>query len=122
LTFPKHALAGRRIDFFFMDHSSRQFLRDLDNKLWTTADHQIGVPAIALPTTSLKAIRTVVANLNVLRELEAEIRRDSPADQAKHKAIPHLAALRDTLLPNLLSGEIHISNQLNTHVRLGTTA
>jgi type I restriction enzyme M protein len=38
LTFPKHVLAGRRIDFSFMAHSSQQFLRDLDKKLWTAAD------------------------------------------------------------------------------------
>jgi type I restriction enzyme M protein len=38
LTFPKHVFAARESTFSFMAHSSQQFLRDLDKKLWTAAD------------------------------------------------------------------------------------
>ena len=38
LTFPKHALGDRRIDFSFMAYSFQQLLRDLDKRLLTAAD------------------------------------------------------------------------------------
>jgi type I restriction enzyme S subunit len=70
---------------------------------------QTGVPAIARPTTSLRAIRLVVPPLDALTvfdDLMAPAFGRSAACSAEARI---LAALRDTLLPKLISGEVRLS-------------
>lgn len=69
---------------------------------------QTGVPAIARPTTSVKAIRLLLPPRSVL-EVFDRIANDlmARAEQATAESRT-LAALRDTLLPKLLSGELRV--------------
>jgi type I restriction enzyme S subunit len=69
---------------------------------------QTGVPAIARPTTSVKAIRLLAPPIQVLiafDQLANPIyrRRDHSIRESRT-----LAALRDTLLPKLISGELRV--------------
>lgn len=69
---------------------------------------QVGVPAIARPTTSVKAI-TLVSPLPPL--LRAYDSATAPLFERVHGAIREsstLVALRDALLPRLLSGELRV--------------
>ena len=69
---------------------------------------QTGVPAIARPTTSVKAIRLVSPSKPVL---EAFGNLVEPLCRRQDQAISDtrtLAALRDALLPKLVSGELRI--------------
>ena len=71
---------------------------------------QTGVPAIARPTTSVRAIRLLAPPIQVLRCFNQLV---DPIYMRKDRGIEEsrtLAALRDTLLPKLLSGEIRLSN------------
>lgn len=69
---------------------------------------QTGVPAIARPTTSLRGIRLVLPSIELLRIFETVIalyyrRRDNGVKESRT-----LAALRDVMLPKLISGEIRV--------------
>jgi type I restriction enzyme S subunit len=70
---------------------------------------QTGVPAIARPTTSLKAIRITVAPKAVSDEYERLVGPIDSARDANVRESETLAALRDTLLPRLLSGELRVA-------------
>jgi HsdM N-terminal domain/Type I restriction modification DNA specificity domain len=67
---------------------------------------QTGVPAIARPTTSLKAIRLVSPPLDVLQSFEKRINAFVDRAIANGLECRTLSALRDSLLPKLLSGEV----------------
>jgi type I restriction enzyme, S subunit len=67
-----------------------------------------GVPAISRPTTSLKAVLIVIPPIAISERFDEIIqplflRREQNAAQLRN-----LAALRDTLLPKLLSGHLRI--------------
>jgi type I restriction enzyme S subunit len=69
---------------------------------------QTGVPAIARPTTSVKAIRLVAPPMQALKTFDQlvspiYVRRDSNIAESRT-----LTALRDTLLPKLISGELRV--------------
>ena len=69
---------------------------------------QTGVPAIARPTSSVRAIRLVVPPIQVLRHFDRPVapiysQRDGSIEESHT-----LAALRDTLLPKLISGELRV--------------
>ncbi|MGJ5076956.1 restriction endonuclease subunit S [Bradyrhizobium oligotrophicum] len=69
---------------------------------------QTGVPAIARPTTSVKAIRIVKPPIEVLRGFDKVVdplytRRDHCVSESRT-----LANLRDTLLPKLISGALRV--------------
>ena len=71
---------------------------------------QTGVPAIARPTTSLKAIRLVLPAKTISDRFDSvthsiDQRRAWNASESRT-----FAALRDALLPKLLSGEIRVGN------------
>jgi type I restriction enzyme S subunit len=71
---------------------------------------QTGVPAIARPTTSVKAIRLVAPPIQTLMAFDQIVnpiytRRDRSIEESRI-----LVALRDTLLPKLISGDLRIEN------------
>lgn len=67
---------------------------------------QVGVPAIARPTTSLKNIRVVIP-LKDVSDAFVEATNDLYAQfDLNSKESSELASTRDTLLPRLLSGQI----------------
>jgi type I restriction enzyme S subunit len=86
-----------------------EFLRSKNGQHQLLANtSQTGVPAIARPTTSLKAIRTVVPPLTILEafeELAGPLVDRIHSNQWESRA---LHALRDTLLPKLISGELRV--------------
>lgn len=67
---------------------------------------QVGVPAIARPTTSVKAIILVAPPLKLLHAFESVVGSLFARVDAATRESTTLAILRDTLLPKLLSGEI----------------
>jgi type I restriction enzyme S subunit len=75
---------------------------------------QVGVPAIAQPTTSVKAIRLIAPPVTVLRAYG--MATQSLFDQASAAAgqSSTLTGLRNSLLPKLLSGELPTTIQ-GTH-------
>jgi type I restriction enzyme S subunit len=78
---------------------------------------QVGVPAIAQPTTSVKAIRIAAPPVAVLRAYGLATKSLFDHASAVGKQSATLAAIRDSLLPKLLSGELAPSN----FVREGAT-
>jgi type I restriction enzyme S subunit len=86
------------------------FLRSADGQHALLANtSQTGVPAIARPTTSLKAIQIVAPPIDVLTafdEFVGEIysRRDNCVEETRS-----LVGLRDALLPKLMSGMLQVS-------------
>lgn len=69
---------------------------------------QVGVPAIARPTTSVKAIALVMPPVDLQRTFDQVV---GPLfDRARCSSVESrtLAAVRDTLLPELLSGELRV--------------
>jgi type I restriction enzyme S subunit len=67
---------------------------------------QVGVPAIARPTTSVKAIILVAPPLKLLHAFESVVGSLFARVDAATRESTTLAILRDTLLPKLLSGEL----------------
>jgi type I restriction enzyme S subunit len=67
---------------------------------------QVGVPAIARPTTSVKAIPIVAPGVEILRAFEKVVAPMIERVVANTSESRTLATLRDTLLPKLISGEI----------------
>lgn len=71
---------------------------------------QTGVPAIARPTSSVRAIQIVAPPVTVLKQFNDIVgpiymRRDQGGDESRT-----LATLRDTLLPKLISGELRVKD------------
>lgn len=77
---------------------------------------QTGVPAIARPVTSIKAMRLVLPPLPVLQAFEELVRPMAERSVANQAEILSLASLRDTLLPKLLSGQIRLASTHSTEV------
>lgn len=75
---------------------------------------QTGVPAIARPTSSVKAIRIVLPSFSVLQAHERMV--DPMIEQiiANQCQSRTLIAMRDALLPRLLSGEIRVKDARKT--------
>lgn len=69
---------------------------------------QTGVPAIARPTTSVKAIQVAVPPMQLLNEFESVAVSLSNLEANNTSQSRTLATLRDALLPKLLSGEIRL--------------
>jgi type I restriction enzyme, S subunit len=73
-----------------------------------TNTSQVGVPAIARPTTSVKAIKLLNPPPKLLNAFEAVVGSlFDHMDKAKRESTT-LAILRDTLLPKYLSGELRV--------------
>jgi type I restriction enzyme S subunit len=71
---------------------------------------QTGVPAIGRPTASVRSIRMLLPSVEVLKHFGRIV---DPINSRRIRAIyesSYLAALRDTLLPKLLSGELRPSS------------
>ena len=71
---------------------------------------QTGVPAIARPTTSLKAIRFGSPPLSVLRAHEHFVGPLAERPVANHEQSRTLVSPLDTLLPKLISGELRVQD------------
>lgn len=69
---------------------------------------QTGVPAIARPTSSVKAIRLVAPVLAVLRRFELFAESIFAVKDDRVAQSRMLTNLRDSLLPRLLSGELRV--------------
>ncbi len=70
---------------------------------------QTGVPAISRPTTSLKAIRLLLPPPGILNVYERVAQAFVAREVAAATESRTLWALRDTLLPKLVSGDIRIN-------------
>jgi type I restriction enzyme S subunit len=69
-----------------------------------------GVPAIARPTTSLRAIELIYPSNSVLKEFDRIVHELEARRVAAKVENETLAALRNLLLPKLMSGEIRIKD------------
>jgi type I restriction enzyme S subunit len=65
-----------------------------------------GVPAISQPTTSLKRIELTVPPTVISRIFDETVESLMAQQRANRRETETLAALRDTLLPKLMSGEL----------------
>jgi type I restriction enzyme S subunit len=63
-----------------------------------------------IPNTSLAALQVIRAPDNVLNEFCAIVHSLRLKEQASHRQSHTLAALRDTLLPKLISGELRVKD------------
>jgi type I restriction enzyme S subunit len=71
---------------------------------------QVGVPAIARPTGSVKALPLVAPPRPVLDAYESALKPMLHGLTHLVTSSETLAALRDALLPKLLSGELQVQN------------
>lgn len=92
-------------------HFVYEFLRsDAGQHALLANTSQTGVPAIARPTSSARAIRIVVPPSNLLAHFTRVVsslyaRRDHSMKESRS-----LTALRDALLPRLISGELRVKD------------
>jgi type I restriction enzyme S subunit len=70
---------------------------------------QTGVPAIAQPTASVKAIRVVCPSEPLLAKFEIQVGAIREALTHHEQESRTLAALRDALLSKLISGELRLA-------------
>lgn len=69
---------------------------------------QVGVPAIARPTSNLKTLSILKPSINIIKE-HGQFHNSFSRKIAKNKQhMKELSKLRDTLLPTLISGELRI--------------
>lgn len=71
---------------------------------------QVGVPSIARPVSYLKSIRLVVPSSQINRKFAAIVAPTHNLIISNRKHISTLTALRDTLLPRLISGQLRIAD------------
>ncbi|MCK6684715.1 MAG: restriction endonuclease subunit S [Thermoanaerobaculia bacterium] len=71
---------------------------------------QTGVPAIARPTTSVKAIRLPLPPLAVLASFDRTTASFAEREVEVTNQSRTLSSLRDTLLPKLISGELRVKD------------
>jgi type I restriction enzyme, S subunit len=71
---------------------------------------QVGVPAIARPTTNVKAIPIVAPCIELLRTFERLVEPMLKRVITNTSESMTLAALRDALLPKLISGELRVKD------------
>ena len=75
---------------------------------------QVGVPSIARPVSYLKSIELVAPPREVAEAFDTMIRRIHHRDTSLRIENKALIEVRDTLLPRLLSGKIHVSTEGDT--------
>ena len=71
---------------------------------------QTGVPALSRPTTSLKSIQIIVPHIKLSGAFDNLISPMKQKITLADREVDSLSQLRDILLPQLLSGELSISN------------
>ncbi|QWD79439.1 restriction endonuclease subunit S [Polynucleobacter sp. MWH-Spelu-300-X4] len=71
---------------------------------------QVGVPSIARPVSYLKSIRLIVPSSQINQKFAAIVAPTHNLIISNRKHISTLTALRDTLLPRLISGQLHIAD------------
>lgn len=72
--------------------------------------NQTGVPSIAQPATNLKKIRLPIPPLNEQKDWLSVVAPIITMYQNNYQESKRLAALRDALLPKLMSGELNVSD------------
>ena len=72
--------------------------------------NQTGVPSIAQPATNLKKIRLPIPPLNEQKDWLSVVAPIITMYQNNYQESKRLAALRDALLPKLMSGELDVSD------------
>lgn len=72
--------------------------------------NQTGVPSIAQPATNLKKIRLPIPPLNEQKDWLSVVAPIITMYQNNYQESKRLAALRDVLLPKLMSGELDVSD------------
>ena len=72
--------------------------------------NQTGVPSIAQPATNLKKIRLPIPPLDEQKDWLSVVAPIIKMYQNNYQETKKLVALRDTLLPKLMSGELDVSN------------
>jgi type I restriction enzyme, S subunit len=77
---------------------------------------QVGVPAIARPTTSLKSLNVVVPSRPILLAFDNLLAPLVEREGANISEIRTLAATRDLLLPKVMSGELRVKDAENVAV------
>jgi type I restriction enzyme S subunit len=90
------------INYFF--HS-----REGQGKLLANAS-QTGVPSIARPSSHLKAIVVPISPIEVQQEWLLTVRPMLQALNANRQENKRLSALRDSILPRLMSGELSVAD------------
>ncbi|WP_430261158.1 restriction endonuclease subunit S [Neorhizobium sp. IRS_2295] len=85
------------------------FLSDAGQRAWMANAGGAGVPAIASPTRSLKAITFVDPGIEVAGEFAAIVEAFETRIVASKRETKTLEATRDLLLPKLMCGEIRLS-------------
>jgi len=70
---------------------------------------QVGVPSIARPSSHLKSIRLLMPSYNVMGQFDEYCKAIFKNVKKNQQELETLTALRDTLLPKLLSGELRLS-------------
>ncbi|MBS0175129.1 MAG: restriction endonuclease subunit S [Nitrospira sp.] len=87
-----------------------EFLRsDIGKQLLLSNTSQVGVPAIARPTSSVKTLPLIIPKKTVLDAYEKTLQPLLLELTQLRMASELLAELRDVLLPKLLSGELAVS-------------
>jgi type I restriction enzyme S subunit len=102
-----------------LDHASGhylyEYLRSPGGQIALLANtSQTGVPAIARPTSSVKAIRILVPTREVLSVFDNVASSLAALGTHAREETRTLTALRDTLLPKLLSGELRVPDAEKT--------
>ncbi|MGP8140919.1 MAG: restriction endonuclease subunit S, partial [Terriglobales bacterium] len=69
---------------------------------------QTGVPAIARPTTAVKAMRLILPPIELLTKFQTIVEPLAAKQIANDHQSRTLVSIRDTILPRLMSGEIRI--------------
>ncbi|MFM6465166.1 MAG: restriction endonuclease subunit S, partial [Planktothrix sp.] len=67
-----------------------------------------GVPSIASPSTSLRAIKILIPNIKLMQNFDLVITAIDFKKDGNKKQIETLTKTRDTLLPKLMSGQIRV--------------
>ncbi|MBX9831892.1 MAG: restriction endonuclease subunit S [Burkholderiaceae bacterium] len=81
---------------------------------------QVGVPSIARPTTNLRSMRLLVPPPELVRQYSTVVEPLHTSVVSKREHIAALSALRDTLLPRLISGQLRLPEaQAATEAALG---
>lgn len=86
-----------------------EFLRSADGQHQLLSNtSQTGVPAIARPTTAVKAMRLIVPPIELLTKFQSLIEPLAAKQITNDHQSRTLVSIRDTILPKLMSGEIRV--------------
>ncbi len=114
--YPKYVLSQRQ---FYLRCNKEKVLPEYVTLFFHSAEgqhellsyaNQTGVPSLAQPASNLKKITLPVPPIQIQKEWAVIVRPIISLYQRNRLEIRALANLRDTLLPQLMSGEIDVSD------------